>query len=85
MARYKNGNIKHNVKLMYEDITGQNGRKYFFIGWGLFLFIIIFLFFVYKILSIIYAYKIGLIIITILVCFVIIPYIGISLYRKEYK
>ncbi len=85
MSKYENGNIKHNIILLYRDITGKNGREYFFIGWGSLLFIIIFLFFVYKISTIICTYKIGQIIMTILTCFVITPYIIITLYRAYKK
>ncbi len=85
MSRYKNGNIKHNVILCYRDITGKNGRESFFIGWGILLFITIFMFLTYKISSIICTYKIGLIIMTILEYFVIAPYIVITLYRAYKK
>ena len=85
MSRYKNGNIKHNIILLYRDITGKNGREYFFIGWGILLFIIILELIVYKVYIALCAYKIGLIITTILTILVFAPYIVISLYRVYKK
>ena len=84
MSRYKNGNIKHNIILLYRDITGKNGREYFFIGWGILLFIIILELIIYKVYIALCAYKIGLIIMSILTYFVLLPIVVISLY-KQYK